>query len=71
MQKRHVPNRMTFLRFSQPWITPECKKKIRRKKRAYNKFKRTKLDSDRSQYQEAVKESRKTCRNAFNSYTEK
>ena len=70
IQKRHVPSRMTSPRFSQPWITRECKRKIRRKKRAYNKFKRTKLDSDWLKYQEAAKKSRKACKNAFNTYVQ-
>ena len=68
IQKRHAPSRMTSPRFSQSWITCECKKKIRRKKRAYNKFKRTKLDSDWIKYQEAAKKSCKACKNAFNIY---
>ena len=59
IQKRHVPSRMNSPRFSQPWITRECKRKKCRKKRAYDKFKRTKLDSDWLKYQEAAKKSRK------------
>ena len=70
IQKRHLPSRMTSPRFSQPWITRECKRKICRKKRAYNKFKRTKLDSDWLKYQEAAKKSRKACKNAFNTYVQ-
>ena len=66
IQKRHVPSIMTSPRFSQPWITRECKRKISRKKRAYKKFKRTKLDSDWLKYQEAAKKSRKPFKNAFN-----
>ena len=68
IQKRHAPSRTTSPRFSQSWITCECKKKIHRKKRAYNKFKRTKLDSDWIKYQEAAKKSYKACKNAFNTY---
>ena len=68
IQKGHVPSRMTSPRFSPSWITRECKRKIRRKKGAYNKFKRTKLDSDWLKYQEAAKKSRKACKNAFNTY---
>ena len=62
IEKRHVPSIMTSPRFSQPWITRECKRKISRKKRAYKKFKRTKLDSDWLKYQEAAKKSRKPCK---------
>ena len=54
---------MTSPRFSQPWIIRECKRKIRREKRAHNKFKRTKLESDWLKYQEAARKSRKACRN--------
>ena len=68
IQKGHVPSRMTSPRFSQPWKTRECKRKICREKRAYNKFKRTKLDSDQLKYQEAVKKSSKAWKNAFNIY---
>ena len=55
---RHVPNKLASSRFTQPWITRECKKFIRRKKRSYNRFKRTKLDSDWSKYLETVKKSK-------------
>ena len=70
IQKRHVPSRMTSPRFSQPWITCESKRKICRKKRAYNKLKRTKLDYDWLKYQEAAKRSRKACKNTFNTYVQ-
>ena len=29
--KRHIPRRMTSPRFSQPWITCECRRKIKKK----------------------------------------
>ena len=32
IQKRHVSRRMTPQRFSQPWITRECNRKIRKKR---------------------------------------
>ena len=70
IQKEHVPSRMTSPRFSKPWITRECKRKIRRKKIACNKFKRTKLDSDWLKYQEAAKKSCMACKNAFNTYAQ-
>ena len=44
--------------------------KICRKKRACNKLKGTKLDSDWSKYQEAATQSRKTCKIAFNTYVQ-
>ena len=37
LQDKYVPSRMTTTRYSQPWITRECKQKIRQKKRAFNK----------------------------------
>ena len=35
---RHVSNKLASSRFTQPWITRECKKFIRRKKRAYDRL---------------------------------
>ena len=69
-KKGHIPSRMTSSRFSQPWIIRECKRKIRREKRAHNKFKRTKLESDWLKYQEAARKSRKACKNVCNIYVQ-
>jgi len=46
LQDKYVPSRMITKRYSQPWITRECKQKIRQKKRAYNKAKKSGLKSD-------------------------
>lgn len=36
MQKRHIPSRMTSLRFSQPWITREYKRSVEKRDHTTN-----------------------------------
>ena len=67
-QELHVPSRITSARFSQPWITRECKRLIRIKKRRYKRFKLTKRMSDWEKYQQAARNSKKACASAYNSF---
>ena len=46
LQEKIVPSRMSLSRYSQLWFNRECKKHVRRKKRLYNKARRTGLDVD-------------------------
>ena len=46
LQEKFVPSRMSSSRYSQPWFNRECRKHVRRRKRLYNKARRTSLDVD-------------------------
>ena len=64
----HVPSRITSVRFSKPWITRESRCLIRIKKRRFKKFKQTKRPPDWEKYQQAARNSRKACADAFNHF---
>ena len=61
-----VPKKYTSTRYSKPWITRECKRTCRRKKRAYNRAKRTHSLIDWANFRDLLKKSRKECRDAYN-----
>ena len=63
-----IPSKFTSTRYSQPWITRECKRIIRMKQRAYNRAKRTKLQNDWDYFKTLVKTARKACISAYNQY---
>ena len=47
LAKKNIPNKTVKIRQSDPtWLTSEIKKMIRKRKRLYNKFKRSKSHSD-------------------------
>ena len=49
-------------------MTQDCKRQIRKKKRRYKRARQTKNPSDWSQYQQAASKSKKTCKDAYNTY---
>ena len=51
-----VPSNITSTRFSQPWVTRTCQCYSRRKKRTYNRAKRTGIQSDRDIFKTVTKE---------------
>ena len=59
---------MLSSRYSQPWFNEECKKHVRRKKRLYNKARRTGLDVYWFRFKDAAARSRKTCKKAYNNF---
>jgi hypothetical protein len=65
---KFVPSKLSSTRFSQPWVTKSCKRLSRRKKRAYNRARRTTLQSDWDKFKALTKETRTTCKQAFNKY---
>ena len=65
-----VPSKLTSPRYSQPWITRECKRLSRRKKRAYNRAKRTSRKEDWDKFKSLTTKSRKACKLAYNKYVE-
>ena len=66
-----VPSKTTSTRYSQPWITPKCKRLSRRKKRAYNRAKRTNHAEDWHKFKVLTIKSRKACKAAYNNYVVK
>ena len=65
---KFVPTKFTSSRYSQPWVTVACKRLCRKKKRSYNRAKRTQLESDWDIYKILTKETRKECIHAYNKY---
>ena len=63
-----VPSKMSSTRFNQPWINRHLKRLSRRKKAAYNKARRTKLDSDWLRYREFKKMMQRDSRNVYNKF---
>ena len=55
-------------RYFQPWITQKCKRLSRRKKRAYKRAKKSSKPADWERFKQLSKESRKTCKSAFNNF---
>eukprot|EP00111_Clytia_hemisphaerica_P014427 TCONS_00042481-protein len=65
---KHVPSKFTSTRYSQPWFNTDCKRAVKKKKRRYRVYKRTKLEKDREKYKSAEKEARTKCKEAYNNY---
>ena len=68
--ERNVPNKTTSTRFNQPWFNRACKKMVRKKRRTYKRYQRTKLETDWTNYQKAAKKSQITCKDAFNQHVQ-
>jgi len=54
--EQYVPSKMTSSRFSQPWITGHLKRLARKKKRCYNKAKRSNSKDQWSKFYELKKQ---------------
>ena len=53
---RHVPHKMSKQRVDQPWLTPDLKRRCKKKHRLYNKWKKAKTkDTSCRQAREAYK----------------
>ena len=63
-----MTTRYTSTRYSQPWVTRECKRISKMKQRAFNRAKRTKQQTDWEYYRSLVTKSRQTCSLAYNQY---
>ena len=59
---------MTSTRFSQPWVTRTCRRYSRRKKRTYNRARRTGIQNDWDIFKAVTKESRAVFKQAYNKY---
>ena len=67
---KHVPSKMTSIRYSQAWINTEIKRFFRKKQKAYNKEKASKKIKDWDNYKSIKKKCQIECRNykAYNNY---
>ena len=64
LQEKFVPSRMSSSHYSQLWFNQECKKHVRRKKRLYNKARRTGLGVGWFRFKDTAAISRKTSKKA-------
>jgi hypothetical protein len=64
----HIPSKMTSQRFSQAWIDKEVKQLSRKKKRCYQKVKKSGIVRDWNKFKKIKKETQSTCRRTYNSY---
>ena len=65
-QDKYVPSKTSSVRYSQSWFTSHCKKLVRKKKKLYQKAKKSKLSIDWDKYRSAATVSRKACHHAYN-----
>ena len=63
-----VPSKVSSTRVNQPWITRSVKRLTRRKKRSFNKARKTKKDKDFQRYQQLKKATRSACKQAYSDY---
>ena len=63
LMSKHVPSKETYSRYSQPWINQGLK----RRKKAYNRQRRTKKKEDWAAYKQLKKDNLRECRKAYSS----
>ena len=70
LMDEHIPStcKMTSQRFNQAWIDKEVKQMSRKKKRFYQKAKKSRKVRDWNKFQKIEKETQSTCRRTYNSY---
>ena len=59
-----VPSRVTSKRFNQSWVTRKCRSLFRRKRRAYNRARRTNREEDWNHFRDLRRETQKQCNKA-------
>jgi hypothetical protein len=65
---KHVPSKMTSVRYSQAWINTEIKRLSRKKQKAYDKVKASKKTKDWDHYKSIKRKCQIECRKAYNNY---
>ena len=68
--RQFIPSKVFSRRYSQPWFNRECKRLTRKKKRAYNRAKRTNLISDWNKFKKLSVATRKSCKNEYNCFVQ-
>ena len=66
--QKHVPSKLSSSRYSQPWCNRSIRRLSRRKKRAFNRARRTGRQKDWDTYRHKQKETQKACKSACNTY---
>ncbi|XP_062605835.1 uncharacterized protein LOC134267643 [Saccostrea cucullata] len=64
----HIPSKLTFTRYSQPWVNNAVKRISRQKNRSFRKARKTGKKKDNDRYQRPKKEAKNTCQSAYNEY---
>ena len=59
-----VPSKVTSKRFNQTWVTRKCRSLFRRKRRAYNRARRTNREADWNHFRDLRRETQKQCNKA-------
>jgi len=65
---KHVPSKMTSVRYNQAWINTEIKRLSREKQKAYDKTKASKKTKDWDHYKSIKRECQIECRKIYNNY---
>lgn len=65
---RHIPSKMTKPNSSLPWFKQSHKRALRRKRRAYNKARRTGLETDWKRYRDLRRSSDRSLRKSRSDY---
>ena len=68
LQDQHVPSKQSSTRYSQSWINREVKSLSMKKKRSYDKARRTGIAKDFRRYKHLKQLSTEACRRAYNNY---
>ncbi|XP_071502572.1 uncharacterized protein, partial [Diadema antillarum] len=66
--QRHIPSKMTSSRFSYPWIDRSLKRDYRKKKRLYNKAKRSQSPTDQEAFKKLRRSIDRRTRKAYKNY---
>ena len=66
--QKHAPSKLSSSRYSQPWCNRSIRRLSRRKKRAFNRARRTGRQKDLDTYRHKQKETQKACKSACNTY---
>ena len=64
--KKHIPQKTLGTRKDVPWMTPEIKRKIRKKQRLYNRQKNTGKANHKRKFKEIRKAVKRELNNAHN-----
>ena len=68
--KKHIPQKTLGTRKDVPWMTPEIKRKIRKKQRLYNRQKNTGKANHKRKFKEIRKAVKRELNNAHNQYVQ-
>ncbi|MCS5551394.1 MAG: reverse transcriptase family protein, partial [Gammaproteobacteria bacterium] len=66
--EKHLPQKQTSSRYTNPWANTEIKKLAKRKKKAYNKARKSNTTSDWEKYKKLKALTQRTTRQAHNKY---